>query len=271
MGREGHSAKIPAGLLLLVNQARPKLRRVKRATWWEIFDASDIGAERRTIAARFVPPSLSVLDVGCGRGFFGFACAREAKQVTCLDLMDGMDGIDRVGWWQEFRDSARLLKVDKKLLGVRGSAASLPFGKDCFDLVASVHGIRNLQRRSDIRLLFSEAMRTLKRAGRMIVAESDLEDERFRAYRAFYSLRVSLGWELRLPSFPTMAAWLRKLGFVDVSLSSFETDLKYAPVYFPYDSSAMKGVKAAYNRANKLREHEGELHPPVIVLTATKP
>jgi hypothetical protein len=30
-------------------------------------------------------------------------------------------------------------------------------------------------------------------------------------------------------------------------------------------------VGAAYSRADKLREDEGELHPPVVVLTATNP
>jgi len=268
LGHEGGPTKLPVGLRLLASQARPKLRNAKRATWWEIFNASDIGAERRMIANEFVPPSLSVLDAGCGRGFFSFACAKEAKQVTCLDLMDGAD---RAGWWQEFRDSARLLKVDGKLLGVRGDCASLPFGKNCFGLVASVHGVRNFQRRGDIKCFFAEALRTLKRSGRIVLAESDLEDERCRGYRAFYSLRVDLGWELRLPSFSTMATWLRKLGFVDVSLTSFETGLKYAPVYFPYDPSRMKGVKVAYDKADKLREDERELHPPVVVLTATKP
>jgi SAM-dependent methyltransferase len=255
-------------LRILASQARPRLRNVKRATWWEIFDASDIGAERRMIVDRFVPSSLSVLDVGCGRGFFSFACARRAKRVMCLDLMDGGG---RTGWWKEFRDSAGFLKISKRLSGVRGSAASLPFGRECFDLVASVHSMRNFRKRGEARPFFSEVMRTLKKGGRMVLVESDLEDEKYRTYGAFYALRVKLGWELELPSFSTMAGWLKRAGFAEVSMSSIDTELKYAPVYFPYDHSTMKGVEGAYKKAKRLLLEEGEPHPPVFVLTATKP
>ena len=220
------------------------------------------------IADRFVPPSLSVLDVGCGRGFFSFACARKTKQVTCLDLMDGRG---RTGWWREFRDSTKLLKLGKRVSGVRGDAASLPFVRERFDVVTSVHAVRNFRTKGEIRSFFLEALRTLKKGGRMILAESDIEGNRHRAYNAFYSLRVKLGYELDLPQFSIMVRWLKNAGFAEVSVLSIDIGLKYAPVRLPYDRSAMKGLEGSYRKAERLVQEEGDSHPPILVLTATKP
>ncbi len=242
------------------------LFREKKTTWREIFAASDIGAERNMIAERFVPRATTVLDVGCGRGFFSFACAKRAKQVTCLDLMDGGG---RAGWWDEFLETSRLLRVSKRVFGVRASAARLPFGRGRFDLVTSVHALRNFRDEGEINLFFLEAKRVLKAGGRVVLVESDLEDRNFRAYRAFYSLRTRAGWELKLPSFEEMAGLLKRVGFARVSSRSVDVGLKYAPVYFPFDRSAMKGMKTSYSNVRQLLVEEGERHPLILIITAS--
>jgi ubiquinone/menaquinone biosynthesis C-methylase UbiE len=219
------------------------------------------------IADRFVSSSMSVLDAGCGRGFFSFACARRTEQVVAMDLMDGGG---RTGWWQEFWESASLLKVGTAVSGVRASATSLPFGDERFDLVTAVHAIRNFQRVDDVRRFFAEARRALKRGGRIVVVESDPEDETAQGYVSFYSLRVKVGWELKLPSFSKMAGWLRTLGFECVKLEAFDTNLRYAPVYLPFDQSIMKGMRREYNKASELMSKEEGRHPRVVVLTGEK-
>lgn len=269
MERRSHlTRKIPAGLRLLSDQSQPKLSKTKRLNWSRIFDASDIGAERRLIANKFVPPSSSALDVGCGRGFFSFACARNANRVTSLDLMDGLG---RSGWWQEFRNSAELLNVSKKIYGVRASATSMPFCGGCFDLVASVHAIRNFGSRKEIRLSLPEALRTLRRGGRIVLVESDLEDERYSGYAAVYSLRVKMGWELKLPPFRQIEKWVRDAGFTRVSTQSVDTGLKYAPLFFRFDHATMRGMEKAYRRALALYDSEGRGHPPIVIVDAVKP
>lgn len=218
------------------------------------------------IAEKFVPRATAVLDVGCGRGFFSFACAKRAKQVTCLDLMDGGG---RAGWWDEFLETSRLLRVSKRVFGVGASAARLPFGRGRFDLVTSVHALRDFRNEGEINSFFLEAKRVLKAGGRVVLVESDLEDRNFRACRAFYSSRTRLGWELRLPSFEKMVGLLRRVGFARVSSRAIDVGLKYAPVYFPFNRSAMKGMKKSYGGAKRLLVEEGERHPPILIISAS--
>jgi len=234
------------------------------ATWWDIFVASDIGAERHLIADRLVPRGVDVLDVGCGRGYFSFACAKVAH-VTSIDLMDGEK---RTGWWNEFKATSELLGIPRLVSGLRASATSFPFAKGQFDLVASVHSIRNFGSKEEIRSFFREAKRVLCKGGQLVVVESDIE----RAgplYSAFYAMRTKLKWELRFPPIPELVSWLRSEGFSKTVHESFETSLEYAPVYFRFNSKSMKNIRRDYAAAMKLLARSREHSPPVFVLIAT--
>lgn len=237
----------------------------KGATWWDVFVASDIGAERN-LADRLVPRGVEVLDVGCGRGYFSFACTRKVAHVTGLDLMDG-EG--RTGWWDEFKRTSELMGVSGLVSGVRASATSFPFARRHFDLVASVHSIRNFRSKEEIRSFFHEAKRVMRRSGQLVVVESDLESAG-PVYAAFYSMRAKLGWELRLPSIPELLRWLRSEGFSKVSHESFETSLEYAPIYFRFDPASMRDIRRDYDAAMKLHTRSREPSPPVFVLIATR-
>lgn len=301
----GSSADITTGLYLLASQALPKLcarhhlrtdltpdiyvppysdkqmkgleaKRLKvlsrlfkqkRITWWDVFESSEIGAERGIIVSRFVPSDSSVLDVGCGRGYFSFACMKKANQVVSLDMMDGRL---RRGWWGEFLQTSKLLKVDGRVSGTRASATNLPFGKESFDVIAAVHAIRNFQNTIELRIFFSEAFGALKKGGLMILVESDFGDENYPAYTEFYRLRTRVGWELELPAPAELVGWLKKSGFARVSEQILDTGLKYAPVYFPFDAVLMKGMEKQYKDAVRLLEAEGERHPPISVVTARR-
>jgi ubiquinone/menaquinone biosynthesis C-methylase UbiE len=275
-------------LRILADQALPRLwakhfPKEKRATglgkemmlgrllengvsWREVFDGSDIGAERNLIVGRYVAQGSDVLDAGCGRGFFTFACARKASRVTALDLMDGGG---RKGWWDDFVNTSRLMEVSGRVSGIRASAAWMPLKGEHFDLVASVHSIRNFGSNVEIKSFFGEAKRVLGEGGRLIVVESDFEVGGFQAYKSFYSMRARLGWELGLPSVSALFDWLEEAGFADVSKESLATGLKYAPVYFPFDPASMKAIRADYDAANELLLGDGERHPPINIITAS--
>ena len=81
-------------------------------------------------------------------------------------------------------------------------------------------------------------------------------------------MRTRLGWELELPSISQMLRWLRSAGFSEASYESLETDLAYAPVYFPFDKMSMNGMKEEYDAAIRLRHEDGERHPPIFILVA---
>jgi ubiquinone/menaquinone biosynthesis C-methylase UbiE len=238
----------------------------KKISWWDVYDASDIGEERGIIASRYITRGSSVLDVGCGRGFFSFACARRARHVVALDLMNGKG---RSGWWAEFSETSRLLEVSEKVFGTRGSAAHLPFGEGSFDAVTAVHAIRNFNDLEEIKRFLAEARRVLKKGGRVVLVESDLDVGDCRAYRAFYDLRIKVGWESKLPLAEETIEFLRTNGFSKIRQQVLDSHLKYAPVYFPFDRS-LKGMEKQYRSAKRLLVKEGEKHPPVLITTASR-
>ena len=73
----GISTRATDSLRILADQSRSKME-IGGPSWKDIFDSSDIGAERNMIARRFVTEDVAVLDAGCGRGYFSFACAWKA-------------------------------------------------------------------------------------------------------------------------------------------------------------------------------------------------
>ncbi|MDG6987702.1 MAG: class I SAM-dependent methyltransferase [Nitrososphaerota archaeon] len=238
----------------------------KEGTWRDIFDASDIGTERNLIADRLVVEDAQVLDVGCGKGFFSFACAARSAEVTSLDLMDGGG---RTGWWNEFKKTSAILGHAQRISGIRASATSIPLRRGSVQLVASVHSLRNFGSVEEIRGFTREASRVLRKGGCLAVAESDLSDPECPGYRAFYSMRTRMGWELDLPSCAELARFFEAEGFHDVSQEFIESGLDYAPICFPYDPSRLKGMKDEYENAEKLLMDEAEKRPR-ICLTSGK-
>jgi ubiquinone/menaquinone biosynthesis C-methylase UbiE len=59
--------------------------------------------------------------------------------------------------------------------GVGTGRIAIPLQERGFDLVASVHSIRNFRSTEEIRSFLHEAKRVVRRGGRLVVAESDLK------------------------------------------------------------------------------------------------
>ncbi|MDG7002833.1 MAG: methyltransferase domain-containing protein [Nitrososphaerota archaeon] len=236
-------------------------------TWKDVFDASDVGAERNLVADKFVAENASVLDVGCGRGFFSFACATRSTRVVGVDPMDGRG---RSGWWDEFKRTSAIMGHVHRVSGVRASATSIPLKDGSFQLVASVHSIRNFGGVEEIGGLVREAKRVLGKGGRLVVVESDLNDPGSPGYRAFYSMRTKMGWELDLPTGDEMARLLEVEGFSDVSQEFIETSLDYAPIRFPYDPSMPKGVLDGYKKAERLLDDAAEKPPRICMVSGSR-
>ena len=146
----------------------------------------------------------------------------------------------------------------------------MPFETESFDVVALAHSLRNFTSFNEIRSLFSEAIRILRKGGRIVVAESDTKRSELSPYNTFYELRTKLGWELELPRPSILVEWLSKSGFKKPAQRLLDTDFEYAPVYFPFDPRSMKDVEEQYRHAEKLLVENGEKHPPIYVITAER-
>ncbi len=233
--------------------------------WSDVFSRSDIGAERRMVA-EFVPKGSSVLDVGCGRGYFTFACFGRAGSTVSLDIMDGES---RKGWWRQFGATGRALGLGGALHPVRASAVGLPFRSGSFEVVASVHAIRNVDP-ADLRALIDEAFRVTAEGGRLVIAESIIDERDRGAYAELFRIRVSMGWEHALPRPEELCRRAGAAGFREVGVQVLNTDLRYAPVSFPFDASRMEGLRGRYEAAIAEVHAIGERHPPVFILTAKR-
>jgi cyclopropane fatty-acyl-phospholipid synthase-like methyltransferase len=58
----------------------------------------------------------TVLEIGCGRGYFTIAAAKATKMVVALDLMDG---IGRHGWWRNLEESVKELGLGHEVLPLK--------------------------------------------------------------------------------------------------------------------------------------------------------
>ena len=130
-----------------------------KVSWWDIYLNSDIGIERAALEKEMkLREDDIVLDVGCGRGYFTIAAAKNVKFVVGLDLMNGYG---RQGWWKNFKTTMQELNLLKKVQGMRSNAQQLPFKEGSFTVVAAVHSIRNFPNKQSIGRAISEMKRVV--------------------------------------------------------------------------------------------------------------
>jgi 2-polyprenyl-6-hydroxyphenyl methylase/3-demethylubiquinone-9 3-methyltransferase len=95
-----------------------------------------------------------VLDLGCGKGRFAAALAREGAEVIGLDC------------------SAAMLAAARGLDRVRGSARRLPFASACFDAVVAVEVFEHLPGNA-IGTVLREARRVLRPGGVLAIVDKN--------------------------------------------------------------------------------------------------
>jgi ubiquinone/menaquinone biosynthesis C-methylase UbiE len=114
------------------------LRRRLEIVFEELLGADDLSA-------------LSVLDVGCGSGWFSREAERRGARVTSLDIA-----------LQLLHETRRKVVTDR----VNADACALPFADATFDLVISSECIEHTL---DPRLALAEIHRVTKPGGRLLV------------------------------------------------------------------------------------------------------
>ena len=112
----------------------------------------------------------TVLDVGCGRGAVLIASAKRLPRGRAV----GIDiwTIDQSGnRAAATRHNAELEGVGRRVFLATADARHLPFPADTFDFVLSSLAIHNISSAGGRRQALEEAMRVLKRDGRLVIAD----------------------------------------------------------------------------------------------------
>ncbi len=141
------------------------------------------------IVKPYVEKSMTVLDVGCGMGFFSLPMARlvgEKGRVVCIDLQEKMIK----GLVARAKKAGLTGRIDARLCSQSSLGLNDLDGKIDFALVfALVHEVPDKDN------LFSEIRRTMKPAGKLLLAEPRGHVSKM-DFEGALSLAQSRGFEL---------------------------------------------------------------------------
>lgn len=160
------------------------------------------GVVNELLASGLFAPETRVLDVGCGTGNYA-AVLTEAKSCR----VSGIDPSRRM--LESASDAAQWESL------VRGSAESLPFDDDSFDVVISTDVIHHI---GDRDAYFCEAARVLRTGGRLVTV-TDSDDDILRRVPLSSHFPETVGIELqRYPAVPRLLDEMAQAGFVELRL-----------------------------------------------------
>jgi len=106
-----------------------KIDALKYDKWYQTPKGSYVGSLERELLANLIKPEKgeSLLDVGCGTGYFSFYFHRLELKVTGLDTSD------------EMLDVARSkIKEKRNIEFISGEATKIPFPDNSFDIVTLI-------------------------------------------------------------------------------------------------------------------------------------
>ena len=146
----------------------------------------------------------SILEVGCGTGYWLAAIRSHGRRVFGLDLSLGM--------------LRKARERESSLTLVRGSAEILPFQSHSFDLIFSVNAIHHFIRPDFVR----EARRLLKPGGSLASIALDPHHGRDRWYVYDYFPETLEIDRERYPSVGRVADWMIAAGFDRVECRAAE-------------------------------------------------
>lgn len=248
------------------------------ASWWDVYLNSDIGMERLALAKEMeLDDHDTVLDVGCGRGYFSIAAATQSKSVVGVDLMNGSG---RTNWWRNFYTGMHELNLVGKVSGLKSSAALMPFKSSKFTVAAAVHSIRNFQNKETIKAALQEMKRVVVKGGSVILAEntSNPHNKAQEAHLQMFNCKVKYATgELAYPQKEELTEWFQNAGFRRIEIKELNYNLSATPPLFclDYHLSSLTEIqkhkaRTAYDKAIKVIHTCGETSPPTLLVKARK-
>ena len=251
-----------------ITEISQKLIKKKGISWQEIYKTSDIGKERLEIADRvgFKEDDL-VLEIGCGRGYSTAAAANFCKKIFALDSM-----IYRKKWWNIFYNNMEKLGLKNRVIGIKAEGTDIPFKDNNFDIVFTIHAIRNFKNREEIINTLKEMKRVAKVNGRIIVVENlpvtkNVQQEN---YLRLYELKKEhFKGEIGFFTEEEIIEFFRKARIEDLKIKIIDLNYDASPPLF--DSNSLPDEKKEeYTKIVDNIQKYGIFQPPVIIIQARK-
>jgi len=178
---------------------RPNLDYDQRASDYARHRTTHPGVVNELVESGHFAAGTHVLDVGCGTGSYAAALTKATGcRVSGIDPSPRM--LDRA------RDAARWESL------VSGSAESLPFPSDSFDVVMSTDVIHHIENHD---AYFSEAGRVLRPQGHFVTVTDSHDDiPRRRPLSSHFPETVSVELQ-RYPPVPQLLEEMTRAGFVE--------------------------------------------------------
>jgi cyclopropane fatty-acyl-phospholipid synthase-like methyltransferase len=245
-------------------------------SWRDVYLNSDIGMERIALVRDIgLKKEDTVLEVGCGRGYFTIAAARFSKRIIGLDLMNGMG---RYEWWKNFKEIISALNLKRKISGLKADAQIIPT-RDCsISKVVAVHCIRNFKDKQAIQNTIREMYRVLSKDGEMVIVENIpvAKNKSQEAHLALYKCKCKYSWgDLFYLSQEELLEMFRKAGLREVQSNVVDYNLSATPPSFYLNASLLKKeqiekAQREYTEAIDMIKKYGENSPPALIIKATK-
>ena len=109
--------------------------------------------------AKYLRPSMKVLEIGAGTGRYSHALARMGYEVDALELVEHNIDI--------FRQNTQ---SGERITVTQGNATDLPFGRDSYDITLLLGPMYHLYTEADQKLALREAIRVTKPGGVIFAA-----------------------------------------------------------------------------------------------------
>jgi ubiquinone/menaquinone biosynthesis C-methylase UbiE len=183
----------------MTRSLQPNLDFDQRVSEYARHRTTHPGVVNELLASGHFAPEVRVLDVGCGTGNYAAALTKATGcRVSGIDPSRRM--LDRA------RDAARWDSL------VVGSAESLPFPPNSFDIVMSTDVIHHIGNRD---AYFSEAGRVLRSQGHIVTVTDSHDDiPRRRPLSSHFPETVSVELQ-RYPPVPQLLEEMTRAGFVE--------------------------------------------------------
>ena len=206
-----------------------------------LYRSRDVVRRRALVLDALAPAAgETILDVGCGPGFY-VAAAAEA-----VGPGGSVTGVDRSP--DMLAAAARRVEGHPHVTLLEGDALKLPVPDAAFDAALSVQVMEYVE---DATAALAEIRRTLRPGGRVLIWDVDWGTVSWHSADQDRMARVLQAWDAHLvhPSLPrTLGTRLRAAGFADVEAAGhvFSTDELSEETYGGYMTRLIEGFTARH-------------------------